>query len=43
MLDAELVTHDQAIAGLIDAIRQLTATPVRKSRQIGFGANLNEK
>lgn len=34
-LERKLSTHDQAIAGLIDAIRQLTATPARKSRPIG--------
>ena len=42
-LERKLSTHDQAIAGLIDAIRQLTATPARKSRPIGLAANLNEK
>ena len=42
-LERKLSTHDQAIAGLIDAIRQLTATPPRKSRPIGFTADLNKK
>lgn len=41
-LERKLSTHDQAIAGLISAIRQLTATPARKSRPIGFAANLND-
>ncbi len=42
-LERKLSTHDQAIAGLIDAIRQLTATPERKSRPIGFLTKLNDK
>ncbi len=42
-LERKLSMHDQAIAGLIDAIRQLTATPERKSRPIGFLAKLNDK
>ena len=29
-------THDQAITGLINAIRQLTAPPITKRRKIGF-------
>lgn len=41
-LERKLSTHDQAIAGLVTAIRQLTATPARISRPIGFAANLNE-
>jgi hypothetical protein len=41
-LERKLSTHDQAIAGLIDAIRQLTATPVKPSRLIGFTADLKE-
>lgn len=42
-LERKLSTHDQAIAGLIDAIRQLTATPPRQSCPIGFTADLNKK
>lgn len=42
-LERKLSTHDQAIAGLIDAIRQLTATPPHKARPIGFTADLNKK
>ncbi len=42
-LERKLSTHDQAIAGLIDAIRQLTATPPRRGRPIGFTADLNKK
>ena len=41
-LERKLSTHDQAIASLVTAIRQLTATPARISRPIGFAANLNE-
>lgn len=39
-LERKLATHDHAIAGLIDAIRQLTATPAKPSRSIGFTADL---
>jgi hypothetical protein len=39
-LERKLSTHDHAIAGLIDAIRQLTATPAKPSRPIGFTADL---
>lgn len=42
-LERKLSTHDQAIAGLIDAIRQLTATPEKSSRPIGFTADLKGK
>jgi len=41
-LERKLSTHDQAIAGLIDAIRQMTATPTKRGRPIGFSANLND-
>lgn len=41
-LERKLATHDQAIAGLIDAIRQLTSLPAKKSRPIGFTANLKD-
>jgi hypothetical protein len=39
-LERKLSTHDQAIAGLIDAIRQLTSVPAKPSRPIGFTADL---
>lgn len=35
-LERKLGSHDQAIAGLIDAIRQLMAPPVQQKRPIGF-------
>ncbi len=35
-LEKKLSTHDQAITGLINAIRQLTAPPTTKRRKIGF-------
>ena len=35
-LEQKLSTHDQAITGLINAIRQLTAPPQTKKRGIGF-------
>lgn len=42
-LERKLSTHDQAIAGLIDAIRQLTSVPAKPSRPIGFTADLKAK
>lgn len=42
-LDRKVATHDQAIAGLIDAIRQLTQTPSGSSRPIGFTADIDER
>ena len=35
-LEQKLSTHDQAITGLINAIRQLTAPTTTKRRKIGF-------
>lgn len=35
-LERKVGSHDQAIAGLIDAIRQLMAPPEAKKRSIGF-------
>jgi hypothetical protein len=35
-LEKRLSTHDQAITGIINAIRQLTAPPPTKRRKIGF-------
>ena len=35
-MERKLTTHDQAITGLIDAVRQLMAPPVQKKRPIGF-------
>ena len=34
--EQKIGSHDQAIAGLIDAIRQLMATPAQSQRPIGF-------
>ncbi|MDO8925457.1 MAG: ORF6N domain-containing protein [Sideroxyarcus sp.] len=42
-LERKLSTHDQAIAGLIDAIRQLTSVPTKPSRPIGFTADLKTR
>lgn len=42
-LERKVGTHDQAIAGLIDAIRQLTQTPAAPQRGIGFTAHLSKK
>jgi ORF6N domain len=35
-IEAKLSTHDQAIAGILDAIRQLMTPPEKKKRPIGF-------
>lgn len=35
-LERKVGSHDQAIAGLIDAIRQLMTPPDPKKRSIGF-------
>jgi hypothetical protein len=42
-LDKKLTTHDEAIAAILSAIRQLMHPPVPKRRPIGFTANINEK
>ena len=36
LLEKKLATHDQAITGLVNAIRQLTTLPITKRRGIGF-------
>ena len=42
-LERKLKGHDQAIAGLIDAIRRLTSVPAKPSRPIGFTADLKDR
>jgi len=42
-MERKLSSHDQAIAGLIDAIRQLMAPPVPTRRGIGFTADIDSK
>jgi hypothetical protein len=42
-LDKKLTTHDEAIAAILSAIRQLMHPPVPKRRPIGFTANIDEK
>jgi len=42
-LERKVSTHDQAIAGLINGIRQLMKTPESSSRSIGFTADLRSK
>ena len=42
-LDKKLTTHDEAIAAILSAIRQLMHPPVPKRRPIGFTANIGEK
>ena len=41
-LDKKLTTHDEAIAAILSAIRQLMHPPVLKRRPIGFTADLEE-
>ena len=42
-LDKQLTTHDEAIAAILSAIRQLMHPPVLKRRPIGFTADLGQK
>jgi hypothetical protein len=42
-MERKLSSHDQAIAGLIDAIRQLMNPPGPARRGIGFTADINSK
>ena len=42
-MERKLSSHDQAIAGLIDAIRQLMNHPAPARRGIGFTANIDSK
>jgi len=41
-LDRKVSSHDQAIAGLIEAIRQLMQAQVPTSNPIGFNANISK-
>jgi hypothetical protein len=43
VLERKVGTHDQAIAGLIDAIRQLTQTNREPQRGIGYTANISSE
>ena len=42
-LDKKLTIHDEAIAAILAAIRQLMHPPVPKRRPVGFTADLREK
>jgi hypothetical protein len=42
-LEHKVASHDQAIAGLIDAIRQLMTPQPQTHRGIGFTANIDSK
>jgi hypothetical protein len=42
-IEKKLATHDDAIAAMLSAIRQLMNPPAPKRRPIGFTANFNEK
>ncbi len=42
-IEKKLTTHDDAIAAMLSAIRQLMNAPPQKRRGIGFTANLGEK
>jgi len=41
-LERKVTSHDQAIAGLINAIRQLMQSPASSSRPIGFTAEIGK-
>ncbi|WP_116810254.1 ORF6N domain-containing protein [Steroidobacter cummioxidans] len=41
-LERKIDSHDQAIVGILEAIRELMHTPEPKKRPIGFTANLDE-
>jgi hypothetical protein len=42
-LETRLTIHDEAIAAILSATRQLMHPPVPKRRPIGFTAELREK
>jgi hypothetical protein len=42
-IEKKLATHDEAIAAMLSAIRELMNPPAPKRRGIGFTADLNEK
>ena len=42
-LDKKLAAHDEAIAAILSAIRQLMNPPQPKRRPIGFTANIDQK
>ena len=42
-LDKKLTDHDQAIAAILSAIRELMNPTAPRRRQIGFTADLDEK
>jgi hypothetical protein len=42
-IEKKLTTHDEAIAAMLSAIRQLMNPPASKRRSIGFTADLTEK
>jgi hypothetical protein len=41
-LERKLASHEQAIVGILSAIRQLMNPPERKRREIGFTADLTD-
>lgn len=41
-LEQKVSSHDQAIVGILNAIRELMRLPEPKKRPIGFTANLDE-
>jgi len=42
-IEKKLATHDEAIAAMLSAIRELMDPPAPKRRGIGFTANVEEK
>jgi len=42
-IEKKLTTHDEAIAAMLSAIRELMKPPPTRRRGVGFTADLNEK
>jgi len=42
-IEKKLATHDEAIAAMLSAIRELMNPPAPRRRGIGFTANIEEK
>ena len=42
-LERKISSHDRAIAGLFDAIRQLMSAPASSQRPIGFTAEIEKR
>ncbi len=42
-LEEKVTDHDQAISGLIEAIRELMSSGIREQKSIGFTADIHKK